>query len=539
MSIIAEQLTLNNSLGNNGVTAKLSNSGETISYAANAQVPSNTLSALNGSELSRLSNYIETSLSNTSKKVTAENASEILSRIVDTYVSDLIYETTIGEKELLALKKAHSGLPPEYPQIQGSKPYPPNAYGVKHASSYNPNEFSIQPQSDYYIANRADPRAVAPNTITPAINAKEAEVARLREKNDLDQTLLGTQQSFKTPLSMLGANQTNLISSISGSDLSVFFLADMPNVEDVVSGLPQHLWRKEMMLIELDSVMSFTYSIVREVFPVRAIGTSKPKSYTRGPIGIAGGMTFSVFAEDVLVRLRTQIKESINKIKSNLQAELKGNTQGKDEFRSIDNKMQQIQNAVTKEVEDRIADSGGDDMRDIMYELINEAYRNQEEKFGVSMNDLETQRTTLSTQIENSRKQTASLMDTFDQLNRAMNNASLYMLNQLVPFSLLVMGTNEQGVFSKMMLKGVRIIDENQMQGVQQPNIVNKVTFAAEDMFPLMTGAYTTGTMDFTTVSSRDQNNPIDSNPYATYTGSQLLKDVISMKSDNYRLGDK
>lgn len=262
--------------------------------------------------------------------------------------------------------------------------------------------------------------------------------------------LLTTQQASRGTIGSNGPNKSTLVSTLSGSDLSVFFLTEIFKQDDV-SKYPDspNLWGKDILLLELDSVMSFTYSIVREVFPVRSIGTAKPKSYTRGPVGIAGSLCFSVFTEDVLVRLRTQMQESIQKLKASLKN---------------------------------------------------------------------------STNIN------------YQQYLDALNAAEVYMLNQLAPFNLLVMGTNELGSFSKMMLKGVRIIDENQMQGIQQPNIINKVTFSAEDIFPLMSGSYSADTMDFSKVASKDQNSPISSNPYATYNGSQLMRDILAMDSKTYKL---
>lgn len=62
------------------------------------------------------------------------------------------------------------------------------------------------------------------------------------------------------------------------------------------------------------------------------------------------------------------------------------------------------------------------------------------------------------------------------------------LLDSLPPFNLLCMGVSEvTGTFSKFIIKGVNIIDENQYQGTQQPNIINKCNFVAEDIIPMHT----------------------------------------------------
>ena len=64
-------------------------------------------------------------------------------------------------------------------------------------------------------------------------------------------------------------------------------------------------------------------------------------------------------------------------------------------------------------------------------------------------------------------------------------NNKIQLLDDLPPFHILCMGANEYGIFSKFIIKNVHIIDENQYQGTQQPNIINKVTWVAEDIIPM------------------------------------------------------
>jgi hypothetical protein len=268
----------------------------------------------------------------------------------------------------------------------------------------------------------------------------------------------------------LKANDSNLIDTITGADLSVFFLTEIPNINDVATGVPKHLWQKEIMLIEIDSVLSATYSIMREVFPVRSVGTTKPKGFARGPVTISGSLAFTIFTEDVLVRLRTQIQESIMDVQKKASAVI-----------SEYNKMSTAASADTKELE--------------------------------------------------------NLTATFKLYNTVLNTGGIFMLNQLLPFHILMMGTTERGIFSKMMIKNIRVIDENQMQGVQQPNIVNRISFVAEDIFPLMSGNLA-NMMDYSATATTDQNN-ISTNKHAVYTGSQVMKDISAMTAGDYRLENR
>jgi hypothetical protein len=70
------------------------------------------------------------------------------------------------------------------------------------------------------------------------------------------------------------------------------------------------------------------------------------------------------------------------------------------------------------------------------------------------------------------------------QAYSAISN-KVQLLDDLPLFHILCMGTNENGIFSKFMIKNVSIIDENQYQGTQQPNIINKVNWVAQDLIPM------------------------------------------------------
>lgn len=192
-------------------------------------------------------------------------------------------------------------------------------------------------------------------------------------------------------------------STIGGADLSVFYMAEVPVMEDVLdpTATPD-TWRSEIITIELDSVLSLSYSTLREKFPVRQLGKANPAAYTYGPRSIAGHLAFAIFTEDVLMRIRGRVR--------------------------------------------------------------NEFLRAGEKYKGALQDRLETLSTYYTAALE-------------------LNTAQL--LDSLIPFHLLVMGMNERGAFSKFIIKNVYIVDENQYQGTRHPNILNKVSYVAEDIVPM------------------------------------------------------
>ena len=314
---------------------------------------------------------------------------------------------------------------------------------------------TIDPNSAYTTAGSAPYNPNIDTSPTNSVNiARNSGIADLQKMPVIRPGFIGSDK-----------NKTGTLQHIiSGADLSVFFMMELPSIADMADATLKdkpYLWKKELILIELDSVMSLGYSIVREVFPVRSIGNSKPRAFTRGGITIAGHIAFAIFTDDVLVRMRVQMQESVQRLYAK-SAEAKKN-------------------------------AGSSDLAKI-------------------------------TEIQ---KQ-------YQMFNNMLNVGDVYMLNQLLPFHILVMGTNEQGNFSKMMIKGVRIIDENQLQGVSQPNIMNKVTFAAEDIFPMAVGS-TDSNGEFTATSNKDIAN-ISTSKFNTYTGSQIMTDVATMQSGSYRL---
>lgn len=337
------------------------------------------------------------------------------------------------------------------------------------AAKTSTNILNISPATTYTGSGSGTYSSYDPNAYNNMYTGSAED--RVRQSALLERQSILNPSSDKSIGSKKFKNGT-LIDTLSGADLSVFFLTELPLLKDVMdTATPKHLWKKELMLMEIDSVLSATYSIMREVFPVRSVGRSKPNGFTRGPMTISGSLAFTIFTEDVLVRLRTQMQTSINDMQ-----------------------------AKTKKVID--------------------AYTRTSSK--------------ASSSNKESMKSFSTIADNYNLYNKILNTGGIFMLNQLLPFHILIMGTTERGIFAKMMLKNIRVIDENQMQGVQQPNIVNRISFVAEDIFPLMTGN-TADAMSYSSAAVNDQDK-ISGNPFSIYTGSQVMKDVAAMASGEYRL---
>lgn len=226
--------------------------------------------------------------------------------------------------------------------------------------------------------------------------------------------------------------------SFSGSDLSIFYLVEYPNADDIAAGMTPDACRKEIVMLEFDSVLSLSYSTIREKFPVRSLGHSNPLGITSGIRTISGHITFNVFAEDILSRLRSKV----------------------------------------------------------------------------------------SSELENKNLQNKDILQATPLLGTGYKSM---LLDQLPPFHLLIMGTTERGTLSRMMIKNVSIIDENQYQGTQQPNVVNKVTFVAQDVVPMTARQYDSTVISSSITDSEEGyvGGNYDYGRLAEMTGSSILSDSI------------
>lgn len=254
---------------------------------------------------------------------------------------------------------------------------------------------------------------------------------------------------------------------IGGSDLVCFYLAEVPRLQDIIDRVPVEAQQKELVMTQMDSVMSLSYSTIRERFPVRVIGQSNPIKFTQGPRSIAGHIAFTVFAEDVLVRLRTRLQDEVNKITSNMS--------------SYSPRSSLMASGYVGRLEQKIQEEEAARATDLM------KARND---FGV-----------------------------------------IQSLDSLAPFHILVMGVNERGVSSRFLLKDVQIVDENQYQGTAMPNITNKVSYVARDLIPMTSGKYQrfTTITSLDSITEGFANGQFTATPkYNTeLTGTQLLSDSM------------
>lgn len=254
---------------------------------------------------------------------------------------------------------------------------------------------------------------------------------------------------------------------IGGSDLVCFYLAEVPRLQDIIDRVPVEAQQKELVMTQMDSVMSISYSTIRERFPVRVIGQSNPVKFTQGPRSIAGHIAFTVFAEDVLVRLRTRLQDEVDKITSNMS--------------SYSPRSSLMASGYAGRLEQKIQEEEAARATDLM------KARNE---FGV-----------------------------------------IQSLDSLAPFHILVMGVNERGVSSRFLLKDVQIVDENQYQGTAMPNITNKVSYVARDLIPMTSGKYQrfTAITSLDSITEGFANGQFTATPkYNTeLTGTQLLSDSM------------
>lgn len=120
---------------------------------------------------------------------------------------------------------------------------------------------------------------------------------------------------------------------------------------------------------------------------------------------------------------------------------------------------------------------------------------------GRVLNEIEHRRNSILKEVmkedKASKKEANRMLSTLNDEVKIYNQTPLFregsksmLLDQLPPFHLLIMGVNENGIMARMLLKNVYIIDESQYQGTQQPNIINKITWVAEDIVPMTAQEY-------------------------------------------------
>ena len=277
-------------------------------------------------------------------------------------------------------------------------PLPPNANGLQYSKITDPVAPTIS-----YTAQDGNTNSNVETNPAPALKTSATNTPKKQT--------VGTKSSTIFPMQ----------DTIGGSDLSIFYMAEVIDPTDLANNVPTAIARKNLVMVEFDSVLSLTYSTIRERFPVRSLGSSNAKGITNGIRTISGHIACNVFTEDVLSKLRSGVSAQVEKFQNASQAPNKNQSNLKDADSILGLNQQ--------------------------YSKVN------------NQNPLTSQCKTM-------------------------------LLDQLPPFNLLIMGVTERGTLSRMMIKNVSIIDESQYQGTQQPNIINKVSWVAEDIVPMTATQY-------------------------------------------------
>jgi hypothetical protein len=194
--------------------------------------------------------------------------------------------------------------------------------------------------------------------------------------------------------------------------------------------LPEEARERDFIMLEMDNVLSITYSTMREKSPVRACGSVNPLAILSGGRTISGSIAFAIYTDDVLAYLRGIVQERISKIDEKFNSYLNG----------LANKKPITSPTGTTTTQ-----------------AYNDAIQKQE--------DWEKYRTYM------------------EWISKTKDKGML--LDSLPEFHIMAMGVNERGTFSKLLLKNVSVIDENQYMGTQQPQGMNKVTFTCTDIVPM------------------------------------------------------
>lgn len=266
-----------------------------------------------------------------------------------------------------------------------------------------------------------------PSLVSSVTSGNKSTIAQLNNKSE----------KKITPYSEInGQKDTNLSLKdvIGGSDMSVFFLMSFYNYDPENMALPEEARERDFIMLEMDNVLSITYSIMREKSPVRACGSINPLDIIPGLRTISGSIAFTIYADDVLAYLRGIIQERMSK---------------------IDNKF-----------------------NDYLTNM------NNKKANGTAINN-PTGTTTQQAidDAEQKQKDWKKYRTYMEWLNKTKDKGIL--LDSLPPFHIMVMGVNERGTFSKLLLKNISVIDENQYIGTQQPIGMNKVTFTCTDIVPM------------------------------------------------------
>lgn len=145
--------------------------------------------------------------------------------------------------------------------------------------------FPSTPREDIYLRDAGLFAPQVSNGSTTALQGAEAQLLA-----QLYATPVGNVDTFRTILSSALQDEVNFRKSITQS------------LTDQISNL-QTIRKKSLNTVVLANLQTLSIQTHREKFPVRSLGESYVKGYTRGPRTIAGSMIFTIFNEHALAAL--------------------------------------------------------------------------------------------------------------------------------------------------------------------------------------------------------------------------------------------
>jgi hypothetical protein len=280
--------------------------------------------------------------------------------------------------------------------------------------------------------------------------------------------------------------------TIGGQDLSVFYIAELPDIQSLKQGIPLELCPMKLIMLEWEGLVHVNYSTLREKFPVRSLGMINAKDYTYGIRTISGTLGFAIFTEDPLSKLRSNFKKYINNALSGVSKGTK--------YDGTKPKMPNPADEKFKGTEGR--------------KLFTSEYKKYLSE---------------KTLYDVNQTQEAAKGTIFDEAE-----FKTLLLDQLPMFHILVMGVNERGNVCQFLIKYVTIIDESQYQGTAQPNIINKVSYVALDMIPITSKQFSNVVNTGSLSAIQEMNNQ----GYADYTKGNAKETTGSSELMQMRLNE-
>lgn len=174
----------------------------------------------------------------------------------------------------------------------------------------------------------------------------------------------------------------------------------------------------------IGSLQAISYSVTREKVPIYSMGSSDPRSFSRGKRGIAGSLVFTVFNRDALEDLKTGRKYAT--------------AIANDKFRK----------GLEQYIEDKNSTEGIDDQ--------NGAY------FG-----------------------DVSAWEELQEQDKAFTEAEVRYADQIPPFDITVTMVNEYGNAAKFSIIGVEILNEGSGMSIDDITTEKACTFVARAITPL------------------------------------------------------